>query len=108
MTGRCPHCGAAGDFAGGVHMPARKAAIFRSIKAAGDIGISSRELAIGLYGDDRKPRLETVKAHVGQINDLLEETSFKIVSIDRRCVLTRVSREFPHAGKTPPVVSGKV
>jgi hypothetical protein len=70
-------------------MPPRKAALFRAIKASGDIGASSVELLNAVYDDGHRPRSETVKVHVGQINSLLEETDFRIVSIDRRWILRK-------------------
>jgi hypothetical protein len=72
-------------------MPTLKASLFRAVKAAGDIGISSQELLNAVYPDGRTPRLATIKVHVGQINDLLEETDYRIASIGRRWVLRRVS-----------------
>jgi hypothetical protein len=96
-TSRCPLCGAA--FAGGVRMPARKAAIFHCIKAAGDVGVSSAEILNEIYIDGRMPQLSSIKAHVFQINDLLEETDLRIAGIDRRWVLTRVSIVSRRCGK---------
>jgi hypothetical protein len=72
-------------------MPALKAAIFTAVKASGDLGISSVELLAEAYSDKPPPQREAIKAHISQINELLEETRFRIVSIDRRWVLTKVA-----------------
>jgi hypothetical protein len=56
----------------GVRLPPVKAAIVDAIKAAGDVGISSSELPF-----------RHVKSHVCQINDILEETDFRIVASAR-------------------------
>jgi hypothetical protein len=49
-------------------------------------------LVDSVYPDDRKPAQSTIKAHVWQVNDMLEKTDFRIASIGKRWVLTRVSR----------------
>lgn len=61
----------------GVPMPQLKSDIFDSIKASGDMGITARELMFIHY--ERKERSPvTLRAHISQINDLLEETDFVI------------------------------
>jgi hypothetical protein len=72
-------------------MPALKAAIFNAVKAAGDVGASSIELLAEIYTDKRPPQRETIKVHICQINELLDETRFRIVSIDRRWVMRKVA-----------------
>jgi hypothetical protein len=80
MQNRCPTCGAPTDIRAGVRLPARKVAIFDAIKAAGEIGISSGELMTVVYHDGQERQQSTIKAHVWQINGILEETRFRIVS----------------------------
>lgn len=70
-------------------MPRLKASLFRAVKAAGDIGISSEELVNTIYPDSSRPQPTTIKSHVAQINNLLMETDFRIASIDKRWVLRR-------------------
>lgn len=81
MTSVCPICPACHqpvrETRLGVRLPTLKASIFDAIKAAGDVGISSREIVAAL---DMSCRPVTVKAHVFQINDLLEKTMWRIVS----------------------------
>ena len=73
----------------GVRMPPLKAMIFDAIKAAGDVGINSQEL-LGRVFEGRRPlRENTIKAHVWQLNDLLEATRFIIVSDRRRWTIAR-------------------
>jgi hypothetical protein len=90
-SNRCPTCGAPTDICAGIRLPTQKAIIFRSIQAAGDIGISSVELLDTAYSGRRRPKPTTIKSHVNQLNDMLVETSFRIVSISKRWVLRRVS-----------------
>jgi hypothetical protein len=91
ISDRCPLCGASTDIVCGVRLPRLKAAILRAIKAAGDIGIGSVELLDAVYPERGKPRRETIKVHVGQINELLVETDFRIVSVGRRWILQRAA-----------------
>jgi hypothetical protein len=78
----CPCCHAEERL--GVRLPALKARIFDSIKAAGDLGVSRYELLYQVYADRRQPAPATIKAHVQQINDLLLETDFQIKADGRR------------------------
>jgi hypothetical protein len=73
----------------GICMTPLKATIFDTIKAAGDIGITSRELIAQAFEGRRAVDMWTVKAHVWQINELLEETDFIIRSDRRRWMLER-------------------
>lgn len=61
----------------GVRLPVFKAAILDAIKAAGDIGISSQEL-IDKFG--RPIRVIAIKSHVFQINEMLEDTGWRIAT----------------------------
>lgn len=68
----------------GVRLTPLKALIVDMIKLAGEIGISSRELHCDLYrGYFRHRDRQAVKAHIWQINDLLEETDFVIAATGR-------------------------
>jgi hypothetical protein len=60
----------------GVRFTPLKAEILDRIKAAGDLGVSSDEL-LDLW--DSPVAKNTVKAHVWQLNELLEETIYRIV-----------------------------
>jgi hypothetical protein len=65
-----------------------KAAIVDRIKAAGDIGI-----IIGEVYRDRSPiDPTTIRVHVGQVNDLLVETDWRIWSDRRRWFLQMDTR----------------
>jgi hypothetical protein len=79
----------------GVRLTPMQAAIFDAIKSAGDAGVTSAEIVSGSVYRDRRPvSSTTIKAHVWQINELLEATDFIIVS-DRRgwFLVRRVLRE---------------
>jgi hypothetical protein len=85
----CPHCHQPIlDERLGVRLTPLKAAIVDKIKAAGDVGISSIELMHDLWPQDAVV-LETVRAHVWQINSVLEETDWRIRSDGRRWFLVR-------------------
>jgi hypothetical protein len=68
----------------GVRMPPLKARILDVIKASGDIGASRDELLDDVYADRRRTAPVTIKAHINQLNDLLEETPFVIRADGRR------------------------
>jgi hypothetical protein len=74
----CPYCHAVERF--GVRLPSLKAAILDHIRRAGDIGVTSLEIVSDLYRDRRPVSLHTIKAHVWQINTLLEETDWIVRS----------------------------
>jgi hypothetical protein len=94
----------------GIYLPLLKARIFDAVKAAGDIGISTEELRGTAW--ERPPKPETVKAHVWQLNSILEETDWRIVSRDRLWHLVREDRRWLDAtdrmGQRPnPSVSAR-
>jgi hypothetical protein len=90
MLQRCPTCQQPlYDRRFGVRLPPLKAAIFDAIEAAGELGIKSDEIANAIYEGRRRAGLACIKAHVAQINDLLVETDFHIVSDRRRWFLVR-------------------
>jgi hypothetical protein len=65
----------------GVRLPPLKAGIFDAIKQAGDVGVTSAEIVAGsLYRERRHASHDTIKAHIWQINELLEETNWIIQS----------------------------
>ena len=77
----------------GVPLTLLKAGIFDAIKNAGDHGITSAELIHGqLYRDRARVDQRTIKSHVLQINELLEESGFIIVSDRRRWYLQEAAR----------------
>jgi hypothetical protein len=89
VQNRCPTCGTPAHVRVGIRLPARKAAIFDAIKAAGEIGVSSRELVTAVYCGGEARRQSVIKSHVWQINSVLEETDFRIVSDGKRWLLTK-------------------
>jgi hypothetical protein len=89
MSVTCPTCHqTVGTMRLGVRLTPLKAALIDAIKASGDIGISSEELRSALW-TERDVCVETVKAHVWQINSLLEETNWLVRSDRRRWFLSR-------------------
>lgn len=81
----CPHCRQPYRVERfGVPMPPLKARLVDLIKAAGELGTSSRELRQDLYRDHTHARsMTTVRLHIVQINDLLVSTDWRIVSDGR-------------------------
>ena len=61
----------------GIYLPPRKRRIVEAVAAAGDLGISCQELTF-LW--EPPVSRHTVKSHINQINDLLEETDWLIRS----------------------------
>jgi hypothetical protein len=57
-------------------------------KLLGDIGVSSEELLFDLWEHGAVAQ-STVKAHIWQINELLEETDWRVRSDRRRWFLAR-------------------
>jgi hypothetical protein len=84
----CPHCHQPiSTMRLGVRVTPKKAALLDAIKRSGDVGISSEELRSMLW--ERAVCIETVKSHVFQLNELLEETDWIIRSDRRRWFLSR-------------------
>lgn len=73
----CPHCNQplVAERCG-VRLPLVKAMIFDAIKAAGDPGITTIELASQVY--DTPHGANSVRSHISQINDMLEATDWRI------------------------------
>jgi hypothetical protein len=86
---RCPLCHARTDMVVGIRLPRLKADILRTIRSAGDVGVDNAELLNAAYSGRTRPQPTAIKSHVNQLNDLLAETDFRIISIDRRWVLAR-------------------
>jgi hypothetical protein len=66
----------------GVRLTPLKARIFDLIERGGDDGIDRRDLFDIVFGDgdahSRKRSYRTLKAHLAQINELIEDTGFHI------------------------------
>jgi hypothetical protein len=89
MNTTCPLCyQTIGTMRLGVRLTPLKAALIDKIKAAGDVGIASEELMNALW-EHGAVSADTVKAHIWQINSLLEETDWVIRSDRRRWFLSR-------------------
>lgn len=89
----CSHCGQQiAHERLGVRLTPLKAAIVDRIKWAGDLGRSSESLVRELYFDRRPVSVTTLKAHIWQINDALEQTDWVIASDRRRWFLRRRRR----------------
>jgi hypothetical protein len=91
MAAVCPHCGQSiAHERLGVVLTPLKAAIVDAIKRHGDLGISSAELIGGeVYSGRRKVCDSAIKAHVGQVNDMLDGSGWRIASDRRRWFLQR-------------------
>ncbi len=88
MNACCPTCHQTiGTVRLGVRLTPLKAALVDAIKRSGDVGITSDELVYSLW--ERAMTRDTVKAHISQINSLLEETDWVIFSDRRRWYLQR-------------------
>jgi hypothetical protein len=86
----CPYCHRPiNEVRLGVRLTPLKAAILDRIKASGDIGITTSEIIGEVYRDRSPINCSTIKAHTGQINDLILETGWKIWSDRRRWFLRR-------------------
>jgi hypothetical protein len=73
----------------GVRLSPLKAAIVDMVRASGNVGITSVEIIAELYVDRRPVLATAIKAHIWQINDLLECTDWQIYSDRRRWFLGR-------------------
>lgn len=77
---------------GGIFMSPLKSAIWDCIAASGDHGASVADIMRLDVWRDRKPvKPVTARMHVHQINDALMTTQWRIVQIDRRYVLVRMT-----------------
>jgi hypothetical protein len=88
---RCPHCHQHIRVERlGVRLSPLKARLLDRIKAAGEVGISARELTDDLYAGNKTRNC--VSQHIKQINDLLEETDWVIASAGRSWLARRYLR----------------
>lgn len=86
----CPTCGQFVLIRRGVKLQHRKTELFDLIDKYTDSadGISLDRLAYLLYPDIPRPRArERVKSHIYQLNDVLEETPYRIFNRDGRYIL---------------------
>jgi hypothetical protein len=63
----------------GVRLPPLKAAILDAVRAAGDLGANAETIMARVYERRRWPQRNAIKAHIWQINELLESTEYNIV-----------------------------
>ena len=77
---RCPYCGGPLiDFRLGVRLSPLKARIFDLVQRAGRDGISGVDLHELAYTGTARPGAATIKAHIHQINEVLDGTGYRIV-----------------------------
>jgi hypothetical protein len=92
--GVCSCCGQPlPELCAGVRLPKLKTRIFNLVKRGGEDGIDRRDLCEILYGEASVAHLQTLKAHLYQINEELTledagcqisgRTSVRIVRCDR-------------------------
>jgi len=79
----CPRCGQAlPETRLGVRLTPLKARIFDLVRRSGADGIDRHELFDIVFGDDdahaRRHSYETLKAHITQINELIEDAGYRI------------------------------
>ena len=88
----CEHCGQPRpETRLGVRLPPLKARIFDIVKRAGRDGIDRDELFRLVFGD-RKVKRSCLKAHIWQINDLLEDSGYRLDGLrEIRLVVVRES-----------------
>ena len=78
----CPACGqSTKDVRYGVALSPVKARIFDAVKMANEIGVTSYEVIGLVYEGRKKPKLHTIKSHIFQINEMLANTNFRIISV---------------------------
>ena len=81
----CPACGRPEpEFRHGVCLPRVKVMIFDKIEAAGDIGITTRQLLRAVYGYKVERAPAVIRNHIHQMNDMLAGTDVHITASDRR------------------------
>jgi hypothetical protein len=83
MSAICTYCGRPlPEIRLGVRLTPLKARIFDIIQRGGDDGIDRRDLFDIVFGNDdahsHKRSYHTLKAHIAQINELIEDTGFHI------------------------------
>jgi hypothetical protein len=78
----CPCCGQPmPQIRCGVRLPPLKAAIFDRVESAGADGVAAESIWWSVYPDQRdRPGINTIKSHVGQINEAIADPAFHIRS----------------------------
>jgi len=76
----CPHCQQPlPEIRLGVRLTAKKARIFDLVQRAGPDGIDGRDLFAIVFGEQEKEvKRDTLQSHVWQINDLIEDSGYRI------------------------------
>ena len=70
----CPHCQQPlPEIRLGVRLTAKKARIFDLVQRAGPDGIDGRDLFAIVFGEQEDIDYKSMKSHIWQINDLIEE-----------------------------------
>jgi hypothetical protein len=96
----CPACGAVRpEIRLGVRLPPLKARLFDLVKRAGTGGISTADLRLAF--DDNRRSSVTIKSHIWQTNELLEDAGYRIQSIDRAYVLVKIGAN----ARAPPAAA---
>lgn len=84
-------------------LPPLKQHIYDTIRAAGEIGITSRDLLAVIWEGRRKPKhLANIRCHIGQINEALVDTNRKIVTHDRRHWVLSTRRRMTNLNPASP------
>lgn len=76
----CNYCGQAlPEVRLGVRLTDKKARIFDLVQRAGPDGIDGRDLFDIVFGEQEKTvQLSCLKSHINQINELIEDSGYKI------------------------------
>lgn len=91
LSGVCEACGSPKRLRrNGIYLTPLKATLYDAIERSRQHGRSTKELLQIDAWRDRKPSPRGLKSHIWQINDALEDTGARIVSIERRYVLVKV------------------
>jgi hypothetical protein len=78
---RCPYCRQVlPEFRLGTRMSELKARIFDAVLRTGKEGIGSEDLFAIAYAGHAKGQPRTLKAHIQQINEAIEDSGYRIVS----------------------------
>ena len=83
------------EFRHGVYLPRVKVLIFDAVKAAGDIGVTTRQLLHAVYGNKVQRSTAIIRNHIKQMNILLAQTDVHIAARDRRHWLLAVGTPLP-------------
>lgn len=77
----CNYCGQTlPEIRLGVRLPALKARIFDLVQRGGEDGITAKDLFDILFGAEQEPpQRATIKSHINQINEALEDSGYRIL-----------------------------